>query len=94
MTSIDYFVLHQANRMINETIRKKLQLAPEKVPSTLYDFGNTSSASIPLTMSVRLRDALTTRAATVLMSGFGIGLSWGSCIVRMDSVVMPELVEV
>ena len=94
MTSIDYFVLHQANRMINETIRKKLQLAPEKVPSTLYDFGNTSSASIPLTMSVRLREALTTRAATVLMSGFGIGLSWGSCIVRMDSVVMPELVEV
>ncbi len=92
--SIDYFVLHQANRMINETIRKKLQLAPEKVPSTLYDFGNTSSASIPLTMTVRLREALSSAKATVLMSGFGIGLSWGSCIVRTEALVMPELVEV
>ena len=94
LESIDYFVLHQANRMINETIRKKLQLAPEKVPSTLYDFGNTSSASVPLTMTVRLREALQSGPATVLMSGFGIGLSWGSCIVRTDGIVMPELVEV
>ena len=92
--SIDHFVLHQANRMINETIRKKLQLAPEKVPSTLYEFGNTSSASIPLTMTVRLREALSSGPATVLMSGFGIGLSWGSCIVRTDALAMPELVEV
>lgn len=91
--SIDYFVLHQANRMINETIRKKLQLAPERFPSTLYEFGNTSSASIPLTMTVRLREALSSGPATVLMSGFGIGLSWGSCIVRTDALAMPELVE-
>ncbi|MEO8485375.1 MAG: ketoacyl-ACP synthase III [Betaproteobacteria bacterium] len=92
--SVDYFVLHQANRMINETIRKKLQLTPEKVPSTLYDFGNTSSASIPLTMTVCLRERLQSAPATVLMSGFGIGLSWGSCIVRTEGIVMPELVEI
>jgi 3-oxoacyl-[acyl-carrier-protein] synthase-3 len=91
--SIHHLVLHQANRMINETIRKKLQLAPEKVPSTLYDFGNTSSASIPLTMTVRLREALSSGPATLLMSGFGIGLSWGSCIIRTESTVMPELIE-
>ena len=47
---IDYFLFHQANRMINETIRKKLGLPVEKVPSTLHDFGNTSGASIPVTM--------------------------------------------
>jgi|SRR6185312_1719619 3-oxoacyl-[acyl-carrier-protein] synthase-3 len=92
--SIDYFVLHQANRMINETIRKKLQLAPEKFPSTLHDFGNTSSASVPLTTTVRLREPLAQGAKTVLMSGFGIGLSWGSCVMRMDNVALPELVEV
>ena len=91
--SIDYFVLHQANRMINETIRKKLQLPAEKFPSTLYDFGNTSSASVPLTMTVCLREALASGPKTVLMSGFGIGLSWGSCIVRTEGIVMPELVE-
>jgi 3-oxoacyl-[acyl-carrier-protein] synthase-3 len=94
LESIDYFVLHQANRMINETIRKKLQLAPEKFPSTLHDFGNTSSASVPLTTTVRLRDSLAEGPKTVLMSGFGIGLSWGSCIMKLDEVTLPELVEV
>ncbi|MFU7557017.1 3-oxoacyl-[acyl-carrier-protein] synthase III C-terminal domain-containing protein, partial [Pseudomonas paraeruginosa] len=51
---VDYFVFHQANRMINETIRKKLGLSPEKVPSTLRDFGNTSGASLPVTMTARI----------------------------------------
>jgi 3-oxoacyl-[acyl-carrier-protein] synthase-3 len=92
--SIDYFVLHQANRMINETIRKKMQLGPEKFPSTLHDFGNTSSASVPLTMTARLRDAMAEGPKTLLLSGFGIGLSWGSCILRASDVVMPPLLEV
>ena len=91
--SIDYFVLHQANRMINETIRKKLQLAPERMPSTLHDFGNTSSASVPLTMTARLRESMAEGAKTLLLSGFGIGLSWGSCVLRANDVVMPPLLE-
>jgi 3-oxoacyl-[acyl-carrier-protein] synthase-3 len=91
--SIDYFVLHQANRMINETIRKKLQLPPEKFPSTLHDFGNTSSASVPLTMTARLRESMAAGPKTMLLSGFGIGLSWGSCLFQASDVVMPPLVE-
>ncbi|MGI4718294.1 MAG: ketoacyl-ACP synthase III [Janthinobacterium lividum] len=90
---IDYFVFHQANRMINETIRKKLGLAPEKVPSTLQDFGNTSGASIPVTMTARIRADLLAKKNKVLMSGFGIGLSWGSCIVDIEHAVFPELIE-
>jgi len=93
LSEMDFVVLHQANRMINETIRKKLQLPTEKVPSTLYEFGNTSSASIPLTMTMRLRDALAEGPKVVLMSGFGIGLSWGSCIVQMRDVTLPALIE-
>jgi hypothetical protein len=73
LEEIDYFVLHQANRMINETIRKKLGLAAERVPSTLHDFGNTSSASIPLTMTAGCETFSKTSAATLLLSGFGIG---------------------
>jgi 3-oxoacyl-[acyl-carrier-protein] synthase-3 len=91
---IDYFVFHQANRMINETIRKKLRLPVEKVPSTLNDFGNTSGASLPVTMTVRLRDALAQGKKRVLLSGFGIGLSWGTAIVDIDAAVFPELIEV
>jgi 3-oxoacyl-[acyl-carrier-protein] synthase-3 len=90
---VDYFIFHQANRMINETIRKKLGLEPEKVPSTLHDFGNTSGASIPVTMTARIRESLMEGKKKVLMSGFGIGLSWGSCIVDIEDAVFPELIE-
>jgi 3-oxoacyl-[acyl-carrier-protein] synthase-3 len=91
---IDYFLFHQANRMINETIRKKLALAPDRVPSSLHDFGNTSGASIPLTMTVRIREALQGQSKKLLMCGFGIGLSWGSCLIDVDQAVFPELLEV
>ena len=47
---IDYFIFHQANKLMNETIRKKLKLPVEKVPYSLSKFANTSSATIPLTM--------------------------------------------
>ena len=93
LEAIDYVVLHQANRMINETIRKKLGLTAEKLPSTLYDFGNTSSASIPLTLTARLAEPLQTQSTTLLLSGFGIGLSWGSCVLRTNDVKMLPLIE-
>jgi 3-oxoacyl-[acyl-carrier-protein] synthase-3 len=89
---IDYFIFHQANRMINETIRKKLGLPPEKVPSTLHDFGNTSGASLPVTMTARIREPLMEGKKKILLSGFGIGLSWGSCIVDIENAVFPELI--
>lgn len=89
---IDYFVFHQANRMINETIRKKLGLAEEKVPSTLREFGNTSSASLPVTMTVRLREALAAGSKRLLLCGFGVGLSWGGAVVDVENAVLPELI--
>lgn len=91
--AIDYFVFHQANRMINETIRKKLGLPEAKVPVSLHDFGNTSSASVPVTMTVRLREAINAAPKRILMSGFGVGLSWASCIVDLDKPFLPALIE-
>lgn len=90
---IDYFVFHQANRMINETIRKKLGLPEEKVPSTLADFGNASGASLPVTMTARLHETLGQGRHRLLLSGFGIGLSWGSAIVDIESACFPSLIE-
>jgi 3-oxoacyl-[acyl-carrier-protein] synthase-3 len=91
--SIDFFLFHQANRMINETIRKKLALPPEKVPTTLHDFGNTSGASIPVTMTARIREPLLAKPSRLLMCGFGIGLSWGTALVDIDGAKFPELIE-
>jgi len=90
---IDFFVFHQANKMINETIRKKLRLPEEKVPSTLHDFGNTSGASLPVTMTACMRDALAQGKKRVLLCGFGIGLSWGTAIVDIEFGVFPALIE-
>ena len=90
-SEVDYFLFHQANRMINETIRKKLELAPEKVPSSLRDFGNSSSASIPLTMTARLNHQLE-GSQRLLMCGFGIGLSWGTCLVDIRDACFPDLI--
>ncbi|MDR0735769.1 MAG: ketoacyl-ACP synthase III [Zoogloeaceae bacterium] len=90
---VDYFVFHQANRMINETIRKKLKLPEEKTPSTLRDFGNTSGASLPVTMTARLCEALESGRRRLLLCGFGIGLSWGSCLMETEGAVFPKLIE-
>lgn len=91
--AVDFFIFHQANRMINETIRKKLALPLEKVPSTLHDYGNTSGATLPVTMTARLRDTLSTGRHKLLLSGFGIGLSWGTCILDVESAVFPSMIE-
>lgn len=90
--NIDYFIFHQANRMINETIRKKLGIPVEKVPSTLHDFGNTSGASLAVTMTARIQGALNIGRHRLSLSGFGIGLSWGTCIVDVESAIFPEMV--
>lgn len=91
--SIDYFVFHQANRMINETIRKKLGLPSEKTPTTLHDFGNTSGASLPVTMTARLHEQLSGPKHKLLLSGFGIGLSWGAAIVAIEGAKFPAMIE-
>lgn len=90
----DYFVLHQANKIINETIRKKLKIDTEKVPYSLTDFGNTSSGSIPLTLQTGLQKTLQNDKTLLLLSGFGVGLSWGSALINTDKIVIPELIEI
>ncbi len=91
--NIDYFVLHQANLLMNETVRKLMKLPSEKFPYSLREFGNTSSASIPLTIVTQLRQQVTEKQLTFLFSGFGVGLSWGTCILQTDKIVCPCLIE-
>lgn len=90
---VDYYIFHQANMMMNEKIRAKLSLPAEKVPYSLRDFGNTSSATIPLTMVTEMRDALTGGALSHIGCGFGVGLSWASVYFITDRICCPELVE-
>lgn len=94
--NVDLFLFHQANRTLNERIRTKLKLPQEKVPSSLKHFGNTSSASIPLTIVTECRNVLsgTGTSKSLIASGFGVGLSWGSVFFRMQDAVIPNLIEI
>ncbi|MBS1637141.1 MAG: ketoacyl-ACP synthase III [Bacteroidetes bacterium] len=92
--TIDYFVFHQANRLINESVRKKCRVEPEKVPYSIDKFGNTSSASVPLTMLYKLKQNLESRSLKLLLSGFGVGYSWGNCIVQTDNLVCTDILEI
>ncbi len=91
--NVDYAVFHQANKMMNEKIRKKLSLPENKVPYSLKHFGNTSSASIPLTMVTQMKTGLQQKSNRLLLCGFGVGLSWGTAYTVCDPIVVPELIE-
>jgi 3-oxoacyl-[acyl-carrier-protein] synthase-3 len=90
----DYYVFHQANRLINETIRKMLKADKEKVPYSIHKFGNTSSASVPLTMISELQTELQTKKLRFLLSAFGIGLSWGTVLLETDRIVCSGVLSV
>ena len=91
---VDYFLFHQANLMMNEKIREKCKIPPEKCPYSLRDFGNNSSASIPLTIVTRLRDAIDQPGEhRALACGFGVGLSWSSSVLSLKNTVISPLVE-
>ncbi len=90
---LDYFVMHQANLLLNETIRKKMKIHEDKTPYSLKDYGNTSSASIPLTMAANLKNKLGGRKK-LLLAGFGVGLSWGSAIIDTDNLSVSSIVEI
>lgn len=90
-STIDFFVFHQANKFMNDTIRKKLMLSPEKAPSTLTKFGNTSSASIPLTICDQLAEKIIDGEHKLVLCGFGVGLSWGCVSIDIENIMIPEI---
>ncbi|CAK7027792.1 MAG: 3-oxoacyl-[acyl-carrier-protein] synthase 3 [Desulfovibrio sp.] len=79
--SFDYLVLHQANKQIVQGLGRMTGFAPEQVPwEPLATYGNQSSASIPGAICDQLRDASIGRDMRLMLCGYGIGLSWASCI--------------
>lgn len=90
----DYFVFHQANMKMNNMIVKKLKLPEEKVPTSMYNFGNTSSASIPLTIVSQLKGKFENKPTKFICCGFGVGLSWGTVFFETNNIIVSELVEV
>ena len=92
---IDYYLIHQANKLIVDRLVKKLKLPAEKVPYNLEEFGNTGGASVPGLMVTRLREQLQKEGnKRLLCSSFGLGLSWGTMLLNVEKLVIPELIEI
>ncbi len=94
MSDTDYFVFHQANKLINESVRKKLKITDtSKVLYSLENFGNTSSASIPLTLITQASGDLSSKKCNLCLCGFGVGYSWGSVLINSEPFVCLPLIE-
>jgi 3-oxoacyl-[acyl-carrier-protein] synthase-3 len=93
VSTIDYFIFHQANSYINGFLAKKLKLPEDKIPATIEKYGNTSSVSIPITIVSELNNMLQSHKR-LLLSGFGVGLSWGTAVLDVDGCYLAEIVEV
>lgn len=78
--AIEYFMLHQSNQFIIKQIAAQLGVSQDKMLININEFGNTSGVSIPLLISSyaeKLKDS-----QTILLSGYGVGLNWGNCIIE------------
>jgi 3-oxoacyl-[acyl-carrier-protein] synthase-3 len=86
--SIDYFIFHQANKFLIQTLMKKLKIPENKVIYSIDEFGNTNSASIPITIFKNLQNKYNIK---ILISGFGVGYSWASAIIKLNKPKFDSL---
>ncbi len=89
---VDYVLFHQANVFMLNHLRKKSGLPEDKVPVAMETFGNTSSASIPLTMAAKLSDTFD-KPQNLIMMGFGVGWSWSAIKLTVGPMAAPKIVE-
>jgi 3-oxoacyl-[acyl-carrier-protein] synthase-3 len=79
---IDFFVFHQANNFLLETLRKKLGIPEEKFFNNIEDTGNTDSSTIPIVLKELDDKKIIKRGMKILLAGFGIGYTWGATVIE------------
>lgn len=93
ISDYDALVLHQANMMIMKQIARKVKMPMDKVPVSLDRFGNTSGASVPLTIVDKYGESNEGKTLKLLTSGYGVGLSWGVVSFEIkDTDVLPLVI--
>lgn len=79
INDINSFIFHQGSKYIIDTITKRMGLDSSKVPFKIMNYGNTISSSIPIILEEELENL---NIKTFVISGFGVGLSWSSCVLK------------
>ena len=83
---VDFYLIHQADKLIVDRLVKKLKLPIEKVPYNLQEFGNLGGASILMLMVSEIANELASRPLTLLCSSFGLGLTWGTMLLKTKQI--------
>jgi 3-oxoacyl-[acyl-carrier-protein] synthase-3 len=81
--SIDWFLAHQANARINEYVREHLGVPPEKLPSNIERFGNTSAGTLPILIDEQTRAGKLKRGQLCMLLALGAGVHWGCALLRL-----------
>jgi 3-oxoacyl-[acyl-carrier-protein] synthase-3 len=92
ITNIDHVIFHQANKFIIEFLAKRINYSADRLRYSINEYGNTSSASIPLTIVTRYQNDFQNK--TVLLSAFGVGLSWSNAIIKINDCKILPLIEI
>jgi 3-oxoacyl-[acyl-carrier-protein] synthase-3 len=82
ISEVSLVFFHQASGIVLQTLQSKLGLSETQIPKTINTFGNTGSASIPITISSYLTRKEINTGDTIILSGFGVGLSYGTILLK------------
>ena len=89
--NVEFFLIHQANKLIVDRIVRKFKLPVDKVPYNLQKFGNLGGASLLMLMVSELADELQSRPLTLACSSFGLGLTWGTMVLKTKPLNVTPL---
>lgn len=91
---IDYYLFHQPNKFMLQKLREKIDIPKEKFPCDLVTkYGNSSGASIPMTICDNIAKDLYKKKYRVCLSAFGSGLAWGAMTMELGKLDYCELIE-
>lgn len=87
---IDYFILHQANLYMLDSIREKLDIEKKKILNFI-DYGNTTSSTIPIVLHQAIKEKKIRKGNRILICGFGLGASWSSTIITISQDLINNI---
>ncbi len=94
MDSVDYFLCHQPNRFMLQKLADKMKVPHARMPNNVVErFGNSSGATIPMAVMLNLAERVKTGHCLACVAGFGVGLTWGSMLMRLGGLSFCEIVE-
>jgi 3-oxoacyl-[acyl-carrier-protein] synthase-3 len=94
MDSVDYFLFHQPNRFMLQKLADKMKVPCAKMPMNVVEhFGNSSGVTIPIAITFNLAGQLKRGCSRVCLSGYGVGLTWSSMLMRLGKLSFCEMID-